>query len=383
MINRMQFYLRFILFIFLLASALTALAVEVSAVRLNDGKPIITRKMFELAGAAVGDGMNINGPSLIKVPEWLKKNGKVVHKDANYYLYFAHHEGKYIRLAWSRELEGPWHLHGVKNPEGQRGVLDLGEKSRIDLSPSLAIHSHIASPDVFVDDQNKMIRMYFHAPVLIKGKPVKEQKSLVASSADGLNFNLNDSSKGLGIYPFVLGRSYFRVFQWRNETYAVSGGGFLFKNIDKNANDIRQNNNFQTYADLWQRREYPLLPAHKDADGIDVKPRHSTVKAINNELWVFYTRTGDNPEHILLSRIDIGGDWFKWKEKYSPLEVLKPQLKWEGAGYESRPSKKGPGIQERALRDPYVYEEAGKYYLLYSGAGEEAIGLARLHLEKQ
>ena len=40
-------------------------------------------------------GQNINGPSLIRVPDWLP------NRLGNYYLYFAHHQGQYIRLAYS------------------------------------------------------------------------------------------------------------------------------------------------------------------------------------------------------------------------------------------------------------------------------------------
>ncbi|MCD6520797.1 MAG: hypothetical protein J7M05_12845 [Anaerolineae bacterium] len=40
-------------------------------------------------------GSNINGPSLIRVPLWIKNPlGK-------YYLYFASHHGQYIRLAYA------------------------------------------------------------------------------------------------------------------------------------------------------------------------------------------------------------------------------------------------------------------------------------------
>ena len=47
-------------------------------------------------------GSNINGPSLIRVPDWLPNPlGK-------YYLYFAHHKGEYIRLAYADDLSGPW-----------------------------------------------------------------------------------------------------------------------------------------------------------------------------------------------------------------------------------------------------------------------------------
>ncbi len=45
-------------------------------------------------------GDNVNGPSLIRVPDWLPNPlGK-------YSLYFAHHRGDYIRLAYADELGG-------------------------------------------------------------------------------------------------------------------------------------------------------------------------------------------------------------------------------------------------------------------------------------
>ena len=47
-------------------------------------------------------GDNINGPSLIRVPGWIAR------PLGRYYLYFAHHDGRYIRLAYSDELPGPW-----------------------------------------------------------------------------------------------------------------------------------------------------------------------------------------------------------------------------------------------------------------------------------
>jgi len=50
-------------------------------------------------------GVNIQGPSLIKVPHWIEDPlGK-------YYLYFADHKGTYIRLAYTDDLSGPWRVH--------------------------------------------------------------------------------------------------------------------------------------------------------------------------------------------------------------------------------------------------------------------------------
>ena len=50
-------------------------------------------------------GSNINGPSLIKAPAWIKSPlGK-------YYLYFADHKGDRIKLAFAENLEGPWKIY--------------------------------------------------------------------------------------------------------------------------------------------------------------------------------------------------------------------------------------------------------------------------------
>ena len=60
------------------------------------------------------DTWNVNGPSLIKVPDWIPNPlGK-------YYLYFAHHAGGFIRLAYSDDLFGEWTVH-------EAGTLHLGQ----------------------------------------------------------------------------------------------------------------------------------------------------------------------------------------------------------------------------------------------------------------
>jgi len=60
--------------------------------------PIIRPGMPGLEGEL---GNNINGPSLIRAPVWVENPlGK-------YYLYFAHHGGKFIRLAYADRLNGP------------------------------------------------------------------------------------------------------------------------------------------------------------------------------------------------------------------------------------------------------------------------------------
>ena len=94
---------------------------------------------------------------------------------------------------------------------------------------------------------------------------------------------------------------------------------------------------------------------------------------------VFYTLKGDNPERILLSTVSLRPDWMAWKET-EPVVVLEPEREWEGALLPKHPSVRGyaPG-PVRQLRDPAIFEEEGRTYLLYSVAGESGIAIAELH----
>ena len=86
--------------------------------RLNNKEPIITKAMFEAVGATqkngagMTEGENINGPSLLRIPDWIA-HGNRADPNAVYYLYFAHHRGDYIRMAWAEHIEGPWRLYNV------------------------------------------------------------------------------------------------------------------------------------------------------------------------------------------------------------------------------------------------------------------------------
>ncbi len=78
--------------------------------------PIITPEL------SPGIGINIQGPSLIRVPSCIPNPlGK-------YYLYFADHKGSYIRLAYADELAGPWTVH-------EPGTLHL-EQSHFSTGPA-------------------------------------------------------------------------------------------------------------------------------------------------------------------------------------------------------------------------------------------------------
>jgi len=166
--------------------------------RLNNGRPIITEAMFDALGAPDSQGNNINGPSVIRVPDWIAPEYRADH-NAAYYMYFAHHAGNYIRMAWAPHIEGPWNLYQVGSgvAKGDRGVLDLDSSDRINIGNGITIYGHIASPDVFVDEDNQRIVMYFHGPTQVNGGS-SSQKSLVATSSDGLDFAAGIQAVRLG-----------------------------------------------------------------------------------------------------------------------------------------------------------------------------------------
>ena len=273
-------------------------------------------------GMANLPGDDINGPSLIRVPEW------VSHPLGKYYLYFADHHGQYIRMAYADHLEGPWTIYAP-------GVLQKTQT---------VCKSHIASPDVHVDDAKQEIRMYFH------GSTDGGQLSFLADSKDGLNFTP-------GTQP--LGPSYFAVFRHRDWFYTVTkqdgAAGRVYRSKDG----------------VTPFEEGPkLIP----------KMRHSAAKVAGDTLWLFYSRIGDAPELIEAVRIDLTKDWQQWPSVMSPPQVvLKPEQDYEGVNIPIAPSNSGEAKDaEHALRDPGIFEEDGRTYLIYSVAGERGLGIAEL-----
>ncbi len=314
----------------LLIGALTAGAAgqSVSVERLVD-RPIITPDMDGAMGG------NIAGPSLIRVPEWVE------NPLGRYYLYFADHEGTYIRLAYADELTGPWRTY-------EPGTLQI-EQSYFPTtcppcsSPGGQPYAHVASPDVHVLDDRREIVMYVH------GRDVGRQVTRVATSKDGLRFEGR---------PEILGRPYFRVFRHDGFVYALAMPGYLYRSTDG----------------LSGFEEGPSL--------FSSDMRHSALLKRDRTLYVFYTQRRDAPERVLVSTIDLTGDWTTWQAS-EPVEVLRPELEWEGADLPVEPSRGGSiNRPVNQLRDPAIYEEDGRVYLLYSVAGERGIALARVELRR-
>ncbi|MEM6802972.1 MAG: hypothetical protein AAF696_16300 [Bacteroidota bacterium] len=319
---------------------------------------------------------NINGPSLIRVPDWLPNPlGK-------YYVYFAHHKGPYIRLAYADCLRGPWKLYdGEIMPLEQSGLLSqraekasgiqdlltycslseswalyqIGEAANKDwekrnkqkIKSSSPTTPHIASPEVIVDHDSKSIRLYYHG--VVKGSL---QMSKVAESKDGINF---EAGKGIISLP------YLRIFSFRDQVYGISMPGFLYRSDDG-------------IHDFEVRKRW-LFPH---------QTRHIGLHIVDEILYIFYSVVGDEPEKILYTRMNLQPkDWNEWAVE-PPLELLRPELPWEGAELATKASMRGAmGEAVNQLRDPDVFQdEDGKLYLLYTAAGEQAIGIASLTLIK-
>jgi hypothetical protein len=95
-------------------------------------------------------------------------------------------------------------------------------------------------------------------------------------------------------------------------------------------------------------------------------------------LTVYYSNIGDMPECIHRSAITLTPDWKDWKAG-PPELVLKPELDSEGADVPLARSVAGSAKgRENALRDPAIFKEEGRTWLLYSVAGENGIGMAEL-----
>jgi hypothetical protein len=273
-------------------------------------------------------GDNINGPSLIRVPEWVEQ------PLGRYYLYFAHHDGRYIRLAYADDLHGPWQTH-------EPGVLPLAASH---------FGGHIASPDVQIDDERRQIRLYYHGSDHPSGTGGRggggaPQYSRVALSRNGLDFEAS---------PEILGNPYMRLFHWGDAHYALAMPGVLYRSRDG----------------LTGFEEGPTL--------FPSTMRHSALKLDGDRLSVFYTHAGDCPERILLSTIQLTPDWLTWQAG-EPVPILEPELEYEGGHLALEPSRRGLVMGPvRQLRDPAIFREDGRVYLLYSVAGEHGIAIAEL-----
>lgn len=134
----------------------------------------------------------------------------------------------------------------------------------------------------------------------------------------------------------------------------------------------------------WEGREEVLIAPESTNDVFgerdDVRMRHPAVYVRGDTLYLFYSRKSDAPERIMMATVGLLGDWMSW-EATPPIEILRPDMDYEGVNYPNEPSGKGGAIGVQELRDPYIFEEDGQLYLFYSVAGEEGIAGASLSID--
>jgi hypothetical protein len=302
-------------------------------------------------GTSLGD--NVNGPSVIRVPAW------ILHPLGRYYLYFAHHKGGYIRMAYADSLHGPWKIY-------EPGVLNVREtvfyRPQPDpLDSPAALYTHVASPEVSIQEAEHQLVMYVHGlwtdgkawpgDARAQEKWLREngyaQYTQTAVSSDGIHFQMR---------PGISARtSYLRTFRWSGEYYGMSRLGQLSKS------------------------KGPLGTFEPGPNPFDGGPyarrvRHVALLLQGSTLSVFFSAIGDAPEKIMRSMIALDGDWKNWRAS-AAVEVLAPRESYECVELPLVPSQPGESEgRERALRDPALFEENGKVYLFYSVCGEQGIG---------
>lgn len=303
---------------------------KLKATRLADG-PIISPATPGYDTDVMGT--NINGPSLIRVPDF------VADPLGKYYLYFAHHQGRFIRLAYADDPAGPWRVHSEPT-------------LHIDHTP---FNHHIASPDVHVDHEKRSLRMYYHGCCPAPPSPTGnrphawEQPSCLAFSDNGLTWTSDEE---------YLGESYFRVFTHNDWTYAIAKGGRLYRSRDGRTG--------------FEKRNTPL----------DLTGRHFAILIRDGFIYLIYSRWGDRPERLLCAPMRLSDDWQTWRltDRY---ELLRPEKSWEGAEEPLAVSLSGSVHHPvNELRDPDIFVDSdGTTYLVYSYAGETGLAIATVDFE--
>jgi hypothetical protein len=306
--------------------------------------------------SAASLGGNVNGPTVIRVPDWIER------PLGRYYMYFANHMGETIRLAYANELTGPWVIH-------EPGVLDVSATAFYRPQPDpegprADFYTHVASPDILVDDENRRLILWFHGwwtngerwpGTLAEARAWAREKGYsqvtqVAESADGLSFTP---------HPAITRTPYLRVFELEGSFYGVSRLGTLSRSSDPLEP-------FEVGPSLFQGGMYAG------------RVRHVALVRRGTRLDVFFTVIGDAPERVMLASVELEGDWTTWRAG-AAVEVLRPETTYECAHLPVEPSEAGDiAVPARQLRDPFVFEEDGREILFYAACGEQAIAGATL-----
>ena len=344
------------------AIALAALLVALVPSRLALGqeardvvaKSVIARRVSQnpliTVRSSASLGGNVNGATVIRVPDWVER------PLGRYYMYFANHMGDFIRLAYADDRPG----HGkYTNPECCTCVTRrfIG-RSPIPWRRSRIFYTHVASPEIYVDQERRQIVLWVHgwytngerwpadpkAAAAWAAAKSYGQFTQAASSSDGLRFKVT---------PAITRTSYLRVFQRAGYFYGVSRLGRLSRSRDPFGT-------FELGPGLFRDGPYAG------------KVRHVALVASGDRLGVFFTAIGDAPERVMYATVDLSGDWNGWRAS-PPTDVLAPEAPFECADLPNVPSLGGDvEVPVRQIRDPFVLNDDGRQSFYYRTAASRA-----------
>ena len=305
---------------------------------------------------SIGD--NANGPTVIRVPGWVQR------PLGRYYMYFAHHSGQFIRLAYADSVRGPWKIH-------EPGVLKVADTAfyRPQPDPSdspSGVYTHLASPEIFIDERQQRILLWVHG-MWTEGQRWPERRqdaaawvkqrgyaqfTQVAESRDGLAFRT---------HPAITRQSYLRVFPFQGRFYGMARLGQL----------LRASNPLDAFE--------PGGSPFRDSPFAG-RVRHVSLLEDNGLLHIVFSAIGDAPENILYTTVSMKGDWDQWR--IGPVSrVLTPEARYECPDLPVEKSEVGEiDHPARQLRDPALFRDEGKLYLFYTFCGEQGIAGAEVTL---
>jgi hypothetical protein len=306
-------------------------------------------------------GVNVNGPTVIRVPDWVEK------PLGRYYMYFGNHRGDFIRLAYADAVTGPWKVY-------EPGVLHARDtafyRPQPDPQPEVMLpggySTHLASPEILIDNARRRIVMWSHGwytngerwPVgLAAARAWSVQKGYgqftqASESSDGLHFTSR---------PALTKDSYLRVFPHGGAWYGIMRLGQMGRAKDP--------------LDAFELGGNPF----RDSPYAN-RVRHVALVPRGSQLQVFFTVIGDAPERMMFTTIDLTKDWSEWRVAPA-VEVMRPQTDYECANVPAAPSQVGDVLgRVQQMRDPHVFQDGGKTYLFYAICGEQGVAAAEIVL---
>ncbi len=233
--------------------------------------PLITLTM----SPSIGD--NANGPTVIRVPKWVQR------PLGRYYMYFAHHSGQFIRLAYADSVRGPWKIH-------EPGVLKVEDTAFHRPQPDppdspSGVYTHLASPEIFIDERQQRIVLWVHG-MWTEGQRWPERRQDAAAWVKQRGYaqftQAAESREGLSFrtHPAITKQSYLRVFPYQGQFYGMARLGQLLRAPDA----LRA---FELGDSPF--RETPYAG----------RVRHVSLLEDNGLLHIVFSAIGDAPESIL------------------------------------------------------------------------------------